>query len=160
MDYHRIVRYIVVLCVGFALGGICFWRSPIPSIHTAHIDTIYRDKPVPYKVEVAKFIEVPKMYFAVFNDTVEIPIEKVVYKEKEFEATISGPSIGNIKPTLDNITIHKQTRLFTPYASVMLGRNVFSLGGGITIKEKHGIGIEYLNLGGKSAIGYKYTYNF
>lgn len=160
MDYRRIVRYIVVLCVGFALGGICFWRSPAPSMHTTRIDTIYRDKPVPYKVEVAKFIEIPKTYFMTFNDTVQVPVERVVYKEKEFEATISGPSIGNVKPTLDNITIHQQTRLFTPYASVMLGKDVFSLGGGITIKEKHGIGIEYLNLGGKSAIGYKYTYNF
>lgn len=115
---------------------------------------------MPYKVEVAKFIEIPKTYFAIFNDTVKIPLEKIVYKEKEFEATISGPSIGNIKPTLDNIIIHQQTRLFTPYASVMLGKDVFSLGGGVTIQEKHGIGIEYLNLGGKSAIGYKYTYNF
>lgn len=160
MDYRRIVRYIVVLCVGFALGGICFWRSPATPIHITHIDTIYREKPVPYKVEVAKFIEIPKTYFAIFNDTVKIPLEKVVYKEKEFEATISGPSIGNIKPTLDNIIIHQQTRLFTPYASVMLGKDVFGLGGGVTIQEKHGIGIEYLNLGGKSAIGYKYTYNF
>ena len=94
------------------------------------------------------------------SDTVEVPIEKVVYKEKEFEATISGATIGNIKPTLDNITIYDRKRLFTPYASIMLGKDVFSVGGGVTIQEKHGIGVEYLNLGGKSAIGYKYTYNF
>lgn len=129
-------------------------------MHTTKIDTIYRDRLVPYKSEVTGNFEIPKIYFATFTDTVQIPVEKVIYKEKEFEATIVGPTIGNIKPILDNITIHQQTRLFTPYASVMLGRDVFSIGGGVTLKEKHGIGIEYLNLGGKSAIGYKYTYNF
>ena len=94
------------------------------------------------------------------SDTVLLPIEKVVYKEKEFEATISGVSLGGIKPTLDDITIYDHRRMFTPYASVMLGKDVFSVGGGVTIREKHSVGVEYLNLGGKSAIGYKYTYNF
>ena len=168
MDFRRKIVSLLRLCivggVGFVLGFFYFVhysKQPTPTpTPTPTKDTLYREKIVPYKYDVVKFVAIPKFYFAIFSDTVQIPVEQIVYKEKEFEATISGPSIGNIKPTLDNITIHQQTRLFTPYASVMLGKDVFSLGGGVTIREKHGIGIEYLNLGGKSVIGYKYTYNF
>lgn len=164
MDFRRKIVSLLRLCivggVGFVLGFFYFVhysKQPTPNPTT---DTLYREKIVPYKVEVAKFVEIPKAYFMTFSDTLQVPIEKVVYKEKEFEATISGASIGGIKPTLEHITIYDKKRLFTPYASLTLGKDIFGLGGGVTIQEKHGIGIEYLNLGGKSAIGYKYTYNF
>lgn len=155
----NLLRYILAVAVGFVIG-LHFVHSPIHPTTTPRIDTLYVDKIVPYKTEVMKYKYIPKTQLVIVGDTVQVPIEKVVYKEKNFEATISGVAIGGIKPTLDNINIHEHTRLFSPYASVTLGKDMFCLGTGVTIKEKHGIGIEYLNLGGKSAIGYKYTYNF
>ena len=159
MDFNRVIKYILAsLVVGFVLGtSFHHPTQPTPIIQS---DTIYTFIPTPKKRDVVKYVYLPKTQLLFFRDTVQVPIERVVYKEKEFEATIIGPTIGGHKPMLESFTIHRQVKTFTPYASVMLGKDVFSVGGGVTIKEKHGIGIEYLNLGGKSAIGYKYIYNF
>ena len=155
----NLLRYILAVAVGFVIG-LHFVHSPIHPTTTPRIDTLYVDKIVPYKTEVMKYKYIPKTQLVIVGDTVQVPIEKVVYKEKNFEATISGVSIGGIKPSIDNIVIHNEPKFIAPYATIMLGQNVFSLGGGVTFKEKHGLGVEYFNFMGNSALGIRYTRNF
>lgn len=173
MDKNRVITIpfsillIILLVITFILGRK---SVDIPEVKTEiKIDTVYKDKPVPYKVETieTKYISVPStppsidtVYMdreVIITDStkVAIDIERKVYQDNTFKATVSGPRIGEYGPILENINIYSRTEIrtieksppfITPYISFGIGKNIIGVGGGVTIKQKVDIGAKYLRV--------------
>lgn len=157
---------IVLLVITFILGRK---SVDIPEVKTeTKIDTVYKDKPVPYKVETVKteYIYLPSepsppdtIYIdrEVKTNSVKVPIdiERKIYQDSTFKATISGPRIGEYGPKLDNINIYSRTEtkiiekpypFLVPYVSLGVGKDILGIGGGVTIKQKVDVGAKYLRI--------------
>lgn len=189
MDNNRITKAfyillfivaIIVMVASFACG-----RNSVdmPMITTeVRVDTIIREKPVPYKVEVVREVKVP-VYVQVPTaaDTivktivdsvlVEVPvvIEQREYKDSLYRAIVSGAVIGDIHPTLESmeVYVHHETKIverkipfIRPYISGFGGKDVLGLGAGVEIKGHHGIGADYFNYKGDNAWAIRYQYKF
>lgn len=177
---HKILCATVIsLIIGFVVGFVCHTQTVIETTVTK-VDTLTIDKPIPYKVEVVREVSVP-VYVPTPADTVvvtridsvlvEVPvvIENKEYSDSTYKATVSGPSIGGLGPSLDRIevyqrntttTIEKKPPLFAPYLTGSVGPSIISVGGGAFIKAHHGIGAEYISVDGKHKWALRYTYKF
>jgi hypothetical protein len=102
-------------------------------------DTVYMDREVT-KVDSVK---------------VAIDIERKVYQDSTFKATVSGPRIGEYGPILDDINIYSRTEtkiiekpypFLVPYVSFVGGKDILGIGGGVTIKQKVDVGAKYLRV--------------
>lgn len=173
MDKNRVITIlfsillIILLVITFILGRK---SVDIPEIKTeTKIDTVYKEKPVPYKVETVetKYVYLPSeptppdtVYMnretaIVDSVKVAIDIERKTYQDSTFKATISGPRIGNYGPNLDDISIYSKTEtkivekpypFLVPYISFGGGKDIIGIGGGVTIKQKVDLGAEYLRV--------------
>lgn len=173
MDKNRVIivlssiLLIILLIISFILGRK---SVDIPKVSTeTKIDTIYKEKPVPYKVETVetKYVYLPSepiprdtVYMdreIVIVDSVKvaIDIERKTYQDSTFKATISGPRIDNYGPTLDDISIYSKTEIRTiekpypfmvPYVSFGGGKDILGIGGGVTIKQRVDVGAKYLRV--------------
>lgn len=173
MDKNRVIvvlfsiLLIILLIITFILGRK---SVDIPEIKTeTKIDTTYIEKPVPYKVETIKteYVYLPskpsppdtvymnKEIVKVDSVKVAIDIERKVYQDSTFRATISGPRIGGYGPNLDDINIYSRTEtkiiekpypFLVPYISFGGGKDILGIGGGVTIKQKVDIGAKYLRI--------------
>lgn len=161
---------LVVLCVlMFILGRKSVAEQEITTIE--RVDTVVVEKPMPYKVEVVRKVSVP-VYVPTPADTVvnnrvdtvrvQVPvnIESREYRDSTYRAVVSGPVIGGLGPSLDQIDIYSRTTtsiiekknpLFSPYVSGGLyldGKGV-NIGGGLFIRDKIGVGAEVVLHNGK-----------
>ena len=173
MDKNRVITVlfsillIILLIITFILGRK---SVDIPEAKTEiKIDTVYKEKPVPYKVETVetKYVYLPseptppdtvymnKETAIVDSVKVAIDIERKTYQDSTFKATISGPRIGNYGPNLDDINIYSRTEtkiiekpypFLVPYISFGGGKDILGIGGGVTIKQKVDIGAKYLRI--------------
>lgn len=173
MDKNRVIvilfsiLLVILLVISFILGRK---SVDIPEIKTeTKIDTTYIEKPVPYKVETVetKYVYVPskpsppdtvymnREVIKVDSVKVAIDIERKVYQDSTFKATISGPRIGEYGPVLDNINIYSRTEtkiiekpypFLVPYVSFGGGKNILGIGGGVTIKQRVDVGAKYLRI--------------
>jgi hypothetical protein len=173
MDKNRVITIlfsillIILLVITFILGRK---SVDIPEIKTeTKIDTVYIDNPVPYKVETIKteYVYLPsepsppdtvymnKEIVKVDSVKVAIDIERKVYQDSTFKATISGPRIGNYGPILDDINIYSRTEtkivekpypFVVPYVSLGVGKDILGIGGGVTIKQRVDIGAKCLRI--------------
>lgn len=173
MDKNRVIvalfsiLLIILLVITFILGRK---SVDIPEVKTkTKIDTVYKEKPVPYKVETVetKYVYLPSepsppdtVYIErevtiVDSVKVAIDIERKVYQDSTFKATISGPRIGNYGPILDDISIYSRTEtkivekpypFLVPYISFGGGKNILGIGGGVTIKQRVDVGAKYLRV--------------
>lgn len=173
MDKNRVITIlfsillIILLVITFILGRK---SVDIPEAKTeTKIDTVYKEKPVPYKVETVetKYVYLPseptppdtvymnKETVIVDSVKVAIDIERKTYQDSTFKATISGPRIGNYGPNLDDISIYSKTEtkivekpypFLVPYISFGGGKDIIGIGGGVTIKQKVDLGAEYLRV--------------
>lgn len=173
MDKNRVIvvlfsiLLIILLVITFILGRK---SVDIPEIKTeTKIDTTYIEKPVPYKVETVetKYVYVPSkpsppdtVYIdreGVKIDSVKVAtdIERKVYQDSTFKATISGPRIGEYGPNLDDINIYSRTEVkiiekpypfLVPYISFGGGKDILGIGGGVTIKQRVDVGAKYLRV--------------
>lgn len=129
------------LLICFLLAG-AFWlgrRSVLPTIETVEtvrVDTVYRDRPVPVASTLRPVtISVPRLLFAQSDTTgtpavdidsiemgtprtadsvaVEIPIETRTYRDSLLTAQVSGPVVGDYRPTLDWYEVYGHTRTIT-----------------------------------------------
>ena len=155
------------------------------------IDTVIRYKPIPTneKIEYAR-ITLPRLLFApadtVYTTTAEVAtpdggevevtvqMERREYGDSTYRAVVSGAVIGDIHPTLDEITIYqknaqtvisaesKKIPMFSPYFSggVFLNGRGAALGGGVFIKDRFGVGLKYVNYNGESGGLVELTYKF
>lgn len=173
MDKNRVITIlfsillIILLVITFILGRK---SVDIPEIKTeTKIDTVYKEKPVPYKVETVetKYVYLPSeptppdtVYMnretaIVDSVKVAIDIERKIYQDSTFKAIISGPRIGNYGPNLDDISIYSKTEtkivekpypFLVPYISFGGGKDIIGIGGGVTIKQKVDLGAKYLRI--------------
>lgn len=173
MDKNRVIKIllsillIILLVITFILGRK---SVDIPTIKTETIiDTTYIEKPVPYRIETVetKYVYLPSeppITDTVYIDRevivadsmrVSVDIERKIYQDSTFRATISGPRIGEYGPILDDINIYSkiETRIIekpypflVPYVSFGVGKNILGIGGGVTIKQKIDIGAKYLRI--------------
>lgn len=173
MDKNRIIvilsyiLLIILLVITFILGRK---SVDIPEVNTeTKIDTVYKEKLVPYKVETIKteYVYLPSeptppdtVYMdreVVIIDSVKvaIDIERKTYQDNTFKATISGPRIGNYGPNLDDISIYSKTEtiiaekpypFIVPYVSFGAGKDILGIGGGVTIKQRFDLGAKYLRI--------------
>ena len=173
MDKNRVIviffsiLLIILLVITFILGRM---SVDIPEVKTkTKIDTTYIYKPVPYKVETVetKYVYLPgeplpsdTVYIdreIIVTDSVKvaIDIERKVYQDSTFRATVSGPRIGEYGPILDDISIYSRTDtkivekpypFLIPYVSLGAGKDILGIGGGVTIKQKVDIGAKYLRV--------------
>lgn len=165
--FHR-VRFILGLIVGFVVG---VWLSPqhkAVSIETS-VDTVVYYKPIPTAMTTTEVrtISVPRLLFApadtvhtttviVNGETAElqVPIERREYRDSTYYAVVSGAVVGDIHPTLEHIQFYSRNTTQTieihppkirPYVSIMLGKESFGAGAGITWGN-NGFGADYIYL--------------
>ena len=173
MDKNRVIivlfsiLLIILLIITFILGRK---SVDIPEVsNETKIDTVYKEKPVPYKVETVetKYVYLPSeptppdtVYIdreIIVTDSVKvaIDIERKVYQDSTFRATVSGPRIGEYGPILDDISIYSRTEtkivekpypFLVPYVSFGGGKDILGIGGGVTIKQRVDLGAEYLRV--------------
>lgn len=161
------LSHYILLALGIVLGWLIhrpetrtITQSTIDTlvVYEPKIDTIYNTEVVTTKIPLP-----PKCDTIMIHDTtyIEIPIKKErrIYQDSSYRAVISGAVVGDIHPTLEEIsirnwhtteTIHYQPRLFTPYGSISVGSNIFTLGGGVMVKQKYGIGLDLTNIQGQN----------
>lgn len=173
MDKNRVIiillsiLLIILLIFTFILGRK---SVDIPEVSTeTKIDTIYKEKPVPYKVETieTKYVYLPsepthpdtvyidREVIKIDSVKVAVDIERKTYQDSTFKATISGPRIDNYGPNLDDISIYSRTEtkivekpypFLVPYISFGGGKNILGIGGGVTIKQRVDVGAKYLRV--------------
>lgn len=170
MDNNRINLSTILSLISIVI--ICFYSFSLGkksvSIPEQKIDTIKVEIPIPYKVESeTKYIYVDREESKDENltkenkDSIEVSIERVVYQNDKYRAVISGPKIGEFKPTLEELDIYSKCEHITPkkklpsispYISMCGGNNALGIGGGISINNKIDIGIKYVQVGIQDAL--------
>lgn len=182
MDRNKIY-IIVALVVGFFAGLLFGSPQVATSTHTTVDTTIYyRPMPITSQITEVRTISMPRLLFApadtvhtttviVKGDSVElqVPIERREYRDSSYYAVVSGAVIGDIHPTLDYIQTYNHNTVQTievrppkvrPYVSGAIGKESISVGAGIYINSKHGIGADYIYIGGKGHIMARYSFIF
>lgn len=175
----------LIIFVGCCVGSFLFGRASvdIPEITTIiERDTASYSKPSPDTVEkittiyVKVPVQVPAQPQEMTNSTTEttettetvdstkvvIDIERKVYEDERYKATISGPRIGEYSPMLESIDIYTQTetrvvqqpvKWIRPYVSAFAGKDVLGIGGGVLIKERVSLGVKYMRFNNKDVVG-------
>lgn len=171
-----------IIFVGCVVGSFFFGRASvdIPEIATnIERDTASYSKPLPDTVEkiTTIYIKVPERVTTPNDDVadsvsvevierdsseVAVDIERKVYEDERYKATISGPRIGKYSPVLESIDIYTQTetcvvqqpvKWIRPYVSALAGKDVLGIGGGVMIKERVSLGAKYMRFNKKDVVG-------
>lgn len=169
---NNILKYIGI----FALLVLCFFVGRksvvVPQVTTkTKWDTVRIETPVPYKVDSirteyvtvyvpSETLEPDTIYRC---DTIRLPVnvEQRIYGDDRYRAVVSGAVIGDIRPSLDGIEIYQKTEtrfvekdapLFRPYVSASIGKDIFGLGGGVSIKNNFDLGVKYLRIDSKNKL--------
>ncbi len=148
---HVFYSFILLLLLSGA-----FWlgqrsvRPTIETVETVRTDTIYRERPVPVAVTSRPItVNVPRLVFmrtdtdsataagidsvetgipvTVDSVAAEIQIETRTYRDSLLTAQVSGPAIGEYRPTLDWYEVHSRTRTVT---NTVTKRNRFAVTAG------------------------------
>lgn len=110
-------------------------RPVVETVETVRTDTIYQDRPVPVAVTSRPItVNVPRLVFVQKDDTkgkispedvgsnqvvaadsvaAEIQIETRIYRDSLLTAQVSGPVVGEYRPTLDWYEVYGHTRTIT-----------------------------------------------
>lgn len=174
------IYILVAIAIGFLIGYFCQPKVVQETIVT-RVDTIVVNKPMPYKVEVVRKVSVP-VYVPTPADTivvarvdsvlVEIPVEveRREYKDSMYRAVISGAVVGDIHPTLESMDIYAKSETcivehkaptFRPYIRGSVGRELMGIGGGVSIKDRVDVDVQYMRMGAKNmvVVGANYRFN-
>lgn len=152
----------------------------IPEITTEiRWDTLTIEKPVPYKVEkvCTEYVYVPTPADTVVKEVVRVDsvlvavdIERRVYQDSLYRAVVSGAVVGDIHPTLDHIDIYSRSEtrivgykapMFRPYIRGSVGKEIIGIGGGVSIKDRVDVDVQYMRMGNNNMIvvGANYRFN-
>lgn len=120
----RVKIAIIALVVGFTVGY--FLRPAAEVVTVTEIDTLRVEKPVPYEVTRTEFrtLQLPVMLFApadtvwrertvVDSVDVEVAMERRMYQDSTYRAQVSGPTIGELRPSLDWIEVYNRNTTTT-----------------------------------------------
>lgn len=170
---------IVLMVTSFIIGRK---SVNIPEITTeVRWDTLRIEKPVPHEIEKVRteYVYVPtpadtivleREVVRVDSVLVAVDIERRVYQDSSYRAVVSGAVVSNIHPTLDHIDIYSrnETRIiehkapmFRPYIRGSVGRELMGIGGGVSIKDRVDVDVQYIRMGNSNmvVIGANYRFN-
>lgn len=140
-------------------------------------DTVTIEKPVPYNVEKVRteYVSVHTPADTVVIERVDsvlvaVDIERRIYQDDRYRAVVSGAVVGDIHPTLDHIDIYSrnETRIiehkapmFRPYIRGSVGKELMGIGGGVSIKDRVDVDVQYMRMGNNNmvVIGANYRFN-
>lgn len=131
----RFAYIIVALLFGFALGYFLRPSQEVVGVEH-HIKTVYYERPTPVAVSTERrIVNVPRLLFApadtvticnglpddhfadvrkmVDSVTLDVAIEHREYRDSTYRAIVSGPVVGDIRPTLDFIETYNRTTTIT-----------------------------------------------
>lgn len=165
---NKLLSFVLFVGIGFVVG---FYARPQADII---VKTEYKTDTIrivePQEVLVDTFIRevvVPKTIVKI--DTlcttdsviVYLPFERKVYEDSLYRAVVSGykPVLEEFEVYSEETIIYKEkvAPLFSPYVVGGIGFNGdISIGGGLFVRDKDGIGVEYGNRG----LQIKYTHKF
>jgi hypothetical protein len=180
MDYNRIKTWLAIIGV-ISLIALSFFigrKSVQPTITTEiRWDTLTIEKPVPYKVEKVRteYVYVPTPADTVVTERVDsvlvaVDVERRVYQDSSYRAVVSGAVVGDIHPTLDHIDIYSRSEtriiehkapMFRPYIRGSIGKELMGIGGGVSVKDRVDIDVQYMRMGNKNmvVVGANYRFN-
>lgn len=165
-----------LMVVSFVIGR----KSVQPTITTeVRWDTLTIEKPVPYKVEKVRteYVYVPTPADTVVKEVVRVDsvlvavdIERRVYQDSSYRAIVSGAVVGDIRPTLESMDIYAKTEtrimehkapMFRPYIRGSIGRELMGIGGGVSIKDRVDVDVQYMRMGNNNmvVVGANYRFN-
>lgn len=186
MDFNRIkiafaiIGLISCLALVFSAGRK---SVNIPDVKTEIIhDTISIDNPVfitkdSIRVEYVYIklkpdtVFVDREHIVVKTDSVQVPVnfERRTYGDDRYRAVVSGAVIGDIRPTLESIDIYSKTEtrivehkapMFRPYIRGSVGKELLGLGGGVSIKDRVDIDVQYMRIGDDNMVVFGANYRF
>ena len=171
---------IVLFIVSFLLGRHTHKVENIEVFRVIY-DTIFLEKPVPYKVEKVRteYVYVPTPADTVFREVevvrvdsvlVAVDIERREYKDSMYRAVVSGAVVGDIHPTLESMEVYarSETRMversapiFRPYIRGNVGKELMGIGGGVSIKDRVDVDVQYMRMGNNNmvVVGANYRFN-
>jgi hypothetical protein len=155
----------------------------IPEITTeTKYDTVRIEKPVPVKSDSVRteyvYITLPpdtvrieSERVIVKTDSIKVPvnIERRTYGDDRYRAVVSGAAIGGIHPSLDEIDIYSKTETriieyksptFRPYIRGSLGKQALGIGGGVSIKDRVDVDVQYMRVGDNNMVVFGANYRF
>lgn len=165
------------IALGFVVGYFCQPRAAIEKTIT-RIDTVRVEVPQPVVTEKVRteyvYVHTPadtvvREIVRVDSVMVAVDMESREYRDSSYRAVVSGPVVGNMHPTLEDIDIYaKHTTttiavkppLFAPFVSGAIGKDMVGLGGGVSIRSKHDVGAEVWQVEGKTKLTFRYSYKF
>lgn len=177
------IKWIVILLLISYMAGYCSRENPqVKETTITKRDTVFIETLVPDTIEIVRKVSVP-IYVPTPADTVvdtllvekidtlliDIAIEKREYMSDVYRAVVTGPTISNLHPSLDTLEIYNSTTtitktlpppLFSPYVSGTIGKSLVGVGGGIFIRDKHAIGLEYWSTNKEPQVALRYMYKF
>jgi hypothetical protein len=144
-------------------------------------DTIHIEKPVPQYVEKVRteYVYVPtpadtvvleREVVRIDSVLVEVDIERRAYGDEHYRAVVSGAVVGDIRPTLESMDIYQKTEIrtieykaptFRPYIRGSVGRELMGIGGGVSIKDRVDVDVQYMRMGNRNmvVVGANYRFN-
>lgn len=185
MDNNRIKTWLSIIGV-ISLIALSFFMGRksvnIPEITTEiRWDTLRIEKPVPHEIEKVRteYVYVPtpsdtvvleREVVRVDSVLVAVDIERRVYGDDRYRAVVSGAVVGDIHPTLDEIDIYSrnETRIieykapmFRPYIRGSVGKELMGIGGGVSIKDRVDVDVQYMRMGNNNmvVVGANYRFN-
>lgn len=185
MDNNRVktIFAIIGIILCFAISFLVGRKSVnIPTITTEiRWDTLHIEKPIPYEIEKVRteYVYVPTPADTVVLERevvhidsvlVAVDIERRVYGDERYRAVVSGAVVGDIRPTLESMDIYQKTEIrtigykaptFRPYIRGSVGRELMGIGGGVSIKDRVDVDVQYMRMGNKNmvVIGANYRFN-
>lgn len=179
MDYNRIKTWLAIIGV-ISLIALSFFigrKSVQPTITTKiKWDTLRVEVPVPYEVEKVRteYVYVPTPANTVVIERVDsvlvaVDVERRVYQDSSYRAVVSGAVVGDIHPTLDHIDIYSRSEtriiehkapMFRPYIRGSVGRELMGIGGGVSIKDRVDIDVQYMRFGNDNMVVFGANYRF
>lgn len=175
--YSILTLLFIAICVGCFVWGR---KSVQPTITTEiRWDTVRVDVPVPYKVETVRteYVYVPTPADTVVREVVRVDsvlvavdIERRVYGDERYRAVVSGAVVGDIHPTLESMDIYTKTEtriiehkapMFRPYIRGSVGKELMGIGGGVSIKDRVDVDVQYMRMANKNmvVVGANYRFN-
>lgn len=186
MDFNRIKNALAVigLILCLAIVFIAGRKSlNIPDVKTEIIhDTISIEKPVLITKDSVRVkyvyiklkpdtVFVDRERIVIKTDSVQIPVnfERSTYGDDRYRAVVSGAAIGDMHPSLESIDIYSKTETkivqynaptFRPYIRGSVGKEAIGIGGGVSIKDRVDIDVQYMRFRNDNMVVFGANYRF